>query len=438
MSASSSGRGTYAFDPQLVRRARNGDQNARRVLRRHTRVAAYPLALAVTTGPVAAARALRAAIDVALEDQQLPYASAVATALHSPPTQPPDEGRRARAVLALCDGGGLSQAAAARLLGMTRDQLAQQHARGRADIGLTSDPDRCAGWGLVCRDDELSRAEVAARVAHLSVCSSCTSGLRVRRLARRSTKVGIIGAAGLAAGVTVDAVLVAGAPAVTAVAIGAAALGAVGVQHVDPQRTFQPSPRAATAPGATPDRGRAVAPSARPTRRADPAPAVSPSPAVEGSPSPIAVPPPPAAPATATPDPSAISPRPAAPQPSGLLPTLPLPLPLPASLLPGLPLPASLPPGLPLPDLPNLPVRIPPLPLPLPGVSVPGVSVPGVSVPLLPLPLPSLLPSLLPASSPALRLPGLPLPVRQLPTPPPATASPQVSRIPAHISAGSG
>ena len=119
----------FRFDPVLVAQARAGSQIARRRLRRRTRTAAYPLALSLTGRPVAAARAVRLALDDALGADGGDYTGTVVAAVHTRALaltagSPEDEGRRSRAALQLCDRGGLSQAAAARLLGLTRQQLA--------------------------------------------------------------------------------------------------------------------------------------------------------------------------------------------------------------------------------------------------------------------------------------------------------------------------
>lgn len=393
--------GVYAFDPELVSRARAGNRRARRTLRRRTRSAAYPLALVVTGGPVAAARALRTAVDAALADDRTSYASAVVTSLHAPTTggDPADSGRRARAVLALCDGNGLSQATAARLLGLTRSQLATQHALARADVGLPPEPDRCSGWAFVSRpDDGLSAAERLARADHLELCPACAQGLRVRTIAKRSTQVGVLGAAVGTLGVAVDAVLVAGAPTVAATVVGVVAAGGIGAQVVA-RPPAAPAPPAASV-GAAPGSAVPVARPTAPPSTAASVPAITPAgpPAgtLPGPPSPAST----AVPVASTvPSPTSV-PAPPTTQPVGRSPvpdpaqsTAPGGAPPPSPRAPGLPpLPVLQPPGL-LPVLPLPPAR--PLPvLPLVGS-------------LLPQPVGSLLP--LPLPLPLLRLPALPL-----------------------------
>lgn len=348
------------IDPALVARARNGSRIARRRLRRHTRAAVYPFALSLTGRPVPAARAVRLALDDALATPGQDYTSAVVSAIHTrafalTPDSADDEGRRSRAALALCDRGGLSQAAAARLLGLTRKQLADSHARGRADLGVAAAPDRCRGWSLVSRDaSPLTVEEQQARESHLSRCRACTQGLRSRALVRRHNKVGAIGAVGTAAAFAGNAVLTAAAPTIAAGAIGVAVAGGLGLQTISrmpastggapaPAVSVDPSPRGSDAPTPSARVSTPLELTQSPEPDASPEPQPNPAPRVnEPSPDPIEQP---------TPSPSG--------QP--LLPDLPLPS------LPTLPL-SSLPP---LPPVPAVRLSLPPLPVPTTPLSFP-------------------------------------------------------------------
>ncbi len=380
-----------SHDAQLVERARRGSGRARRRLCRRMRTTLYPLAYAWTGHPFSATRAVRVAARSALTDRSRPYGAAVVAALHRQThgAAGPDRGEASafqRAVTVLCDDRRLPPAAAAMLLGLSAEQVADHHRAGRAALGLgavETELPRCAGWPLVSRDPEgLTAAERTAAAGHLELCRTCRDALDARRRARQALRAsGVVGGGGAVAvaAIAIDGVLTVAGPATVAGGIGVLGGLGVGIGHLaQPHPPALPSHHRPAPVGVAADRkAPALAPkphrtSAAPAvrragagsaggvvRPAAPSPADTKAPQSSGGPGlpgiPGVLPPASAAPA---------------PLPTGKL--LPLPLPLP-----------SLP--VPLPTQLITPVPLPTLPVPLPTVTVP-LPLPSLA----PLPLPSL------------------------------------------------
>ena len=251
-------RPTPASDELLAARARRGDRRAGHALRRRLHGPLLRLALVLVDDPRAAVSLTRRAIDEALSSSATHDGSprtAAVTAL-----QRLTAGHRARqeettaltldermglAVGLLCDVDDVDRPTAARMLGLTQQEVRRLH--GDAD-GPRHAAAPCAGWWLVRRYEDLAVDERAAADGHLRLCRPCLEGREARLAARRRLRRAAPATGAVGAGSGLWLTLTGGAApapavggAVAGLALGGAVLGALGL-GMAPEPTGLPTP----------------------------------------------------------------------------------------------------------------------------------------------------------------------------------------------------
>jgi len=352
-------------DDALLRRARRGDQRARRLLvRRHAPRAVDLVDLIVGDGYDVAPLATRV-LDVAVADRGLDGVGIddalvrAAVRVCAPMSAEPG-----RLVLVLTDVEAWSEEAVAELLGRPIAEIAELRATARATAGVRSTVRTdCRGWRLVATRERATEHERVAGEAHLGLCRTCRRRDLEHREARDRLRTrGAAATAVLAADVVALSVPAGGAA--SAAGIAGAILGKAGVAGVGAAAV------AVTITSAGVAAARQHAPQPLPHDRST-RPAVTSPGAPTGSQGTPAANMSTAVPTTAgtAPAPGRTRPLPLPSVPGVTLPPLPqastvLPVPNVTSLLP-VPLPTVTPTSL------LSPLTSPSVPLPLPSVSLP-------------------------------------------------------------------
>lgn len=262
-------RAAPASDELLAARARRGDRRAGHALRRRLHGPLLRLALILVDDPRVAVSVTRTAIDAALDSSARPDGAprtAAVTALQrltaehrarqDETTALTLDERMGLAVGLLCDVDDVDRPTAARMLGLTQQEVRRLH--GDVD-GPRAATAPCAGWWLVARYEDLAVDERAAADGHLRLCRPCQEARAARLVARRRLRRAAPAAGAVGAGSGLWLTLTGGAApapavggAVAGLALGGAVLGTLGL-GATPEPTGLPTPSdraVVSAPGA--------------------------------------------------------------------------------------------------------------------------------------------------------------------------------------------